>query len=336
MTSSLSQRPKILVADDHGPNLIAMRRVLAGIDADIVEAMTGNDVLAAALDHEFALILLDVQMPDMNGFEAATLLAGEERTRGTPIIFVSASHADDVSRLRGYSFGAVDYMTKPVNEVILLSKVRVFLELHRSKNALRCALSDLSERNRQLEREVAERRAAEEQVRHLAHHDGLTGLANRLLFMARLDAAIERSRDGGGFALAYLDIDGFKPLNDDHGHQAGDELLRLVAGRLRDGVRGDETVARLGGDEFAVILEGADFGAITERMATLSRVLFEPYDVMSRMSGAAISVHIRGSLGVALYPQHGVDSEALLHAADVAMYAAKREREPLHVLVDLA
>jgi len=328
-----SLRPKILVADDHGPNLIAMRRVLAGIDADIVEAMTGNDVLSAALDHEFALILLDVQMPDMNGFEAATLLAGEERTRSTPIIFVTASHADDVSRLRGYSFGAVDYITKPVNEVILLSKVRVFLELHRSKTALRTALSDLSERNRQLEREISERRAAEEQVRHLAHHDGLTGLANRLLFMARLEAAIAQARAGGGaFALAYLDIDGFKPINDNHGHQAGDELLKRVAGRLRGCVRYDETVARLGGDEFALILDAADADAVNERVAAIAEAVFQPYEILSRTSGAHIQVHILGSLGVALFPLHGEDSEALIHAADLAMYAAKRDQTRLHLL----
>jgi len=328
-----SQRPKILIADDHRPNLIAMRRILAGIDADIIEAMTGNDVLAAALDHEFALILLDVQMPDMNGFEAATLLAGDERTRTTPIIFVTASHADDVNRLRGYSFGAVDYITKPLNEVILLSKVRIFLELYRSKVALRSALSDLSERNRQLEREVTERRSAEEQVRHLAHHDGLTGLANRLLFMARLEAAIARARaDNGGFALAYLDIDGFKPINDNYGHQAGDELLKLIANRLRAGLRYNETVARLGGDEFAVILHVHDARGANERGSAIARAVSEPYDVQSRSSAGNIGVQIRGSLGIALYPLHGGDSEAMIHAADLAMYAAKREQAPLHFL----
>ncbi|MFC4822012.1 diguanylate cyclase domain-containing protein [Dokdonella ginsengisoli] len=329
-------QPKILIADDHRPNLIAMRRLLAGIDAEIVEAMTGNDVLAAALDHEFALILLDVQMPDMNGFEAATLLAGEERTRSTPIIFVTASHADDVNRLRGYSFGAVDYITKPLNEVILLSKVRIFLELYRNKVALRSALSDLSERNRQLEREVQERRMAEEQVRHLAHHDGLTGLANRLLFMARLEAAIARARaDSGGFALAYLDIDDFKPINDQHGHQAGDELLRLIAGRLRSGLRYDETGARLGGDEFALILNVDNLHDAASRAGEIARSLFEPYDVQSRTAGGNVDVRIRGSLGVALYPQHGDDSEAMIHAADVAMYAAKRDQTQLHLLGDL-
>ena len=333
MTAILEQRPKILIADDHRPNLIAMRRLLAGIDADVIEAMTGNDVLAAALDHEFALILLDVQMPDMNGFEAATLLAGEERTRSTPIIFVTASHADDVNRLRGYSFGAVDYITKPLNEVILLSKVRVFLELYRNKVALRSALSDLSERNRQLEREIVERRSAEEQVRHLAHHDGLTGLANRLLFMARLEAAIARSRaDHTTFALAYLDIDGFKPINDSHGHQAGDDLLRLVANRLRNGLRYNETVARFGGDEFALILDIEDARAAAARANSIARTVFEPYDVQSRTGAGNVNVHIRGSIGVALYPQHGDDSEAMIHAADSAMYAAKREQTPLYLL----
>ena len=322
-------RPKILIADDHRPNLIALRRILAGVDADIVEAHTGNDVLSAALDHEFALILLDVQMPDMNGFEAATLLAGEERTRGTPIIFLTASHADDVSRLRGYSFGAVDYIVKPANEVVLLSKVRVFLELHRNQLALRSALDQLSEHNRRLEREVSERRVAEERVRHLAHHDGLTGLGNRLLFMQRLEQAI--AQGGNAFALVYLDIDGFKPINDTHGHQVGDDLLRLVGTRLRNGVRGDELVARLGGDEFAAIVQVRDMRTARERVATIAHSIFRPYRLASPR-GEAIHVHVNGSLGVALYPQHGADPEALIHAADSAMYAAKRERSQMHLL----
>jgi diguanylate cyclase (GGDEF)-like protein len=327
------QRPKILIADDHGPNLIALRRVLAGIDADLVEAMNGNDVLAAALDHEFALILLDVQMPDMNGFEAATLLAGDERTRSTPIIFVTASHADDVNRLRGYSFGAVDYIIKPVNEVILLSKVRVFLELYRHRNALRTALHDLSERNRQLECEISERRAAEEKVRHLAHHDGLTGLANRTLFMTRMEAAFARARaQESCFALAYLDIDGFKQINDTHGHHAGDELLKLVAGRLRHGVRYDDTVARLGGDEFAAILDVEDEAAAIARVSVIADSLFQPYSIVSRNDGSRMTLQLLGSLGVAMYPHHGSDSESLIHAADLAMYTAKREKAQVHLL----
>jgi diguanylate cyclase (GGDEF)-like protein len=276
MKTVFGHRPKILIADDHRPNLVAIRRILTGIDADLVEATTGNEVLAATLDHEFALILLDVQMPDMNGFETASLLAGEERTRSTPVIFVTASHADDVNRLRGYSFGAVDYITKPLNDVILLSKVRVFLDLYRSKSALRNALSDLSERNRQLEREIAERRAAEEQVRHLAHHDVLTGIGNRLLFITRLEAAIARARaTDSRFALAYLDIDGFKPINDNHGHAAGDQLLKLIANRLRANLRYEEATARFGGDEFAVILDINDAMAIERRVEEIATAVLE-------------------------------------------------------------
>jgi diguanylate cyclase (GGDEF)-like protein len=325
MKTVLGHRPKILIADDHRPNLVAIRRILTGIDADLVEATTGNEVLAATLDHEFALILLDVQMPDMNGFETASLLAGEERTRSTPVIFVTASHADDVNRLRGYSFGAVDYITKPLNDVILLSKVRVFLDLYRSKSALRNALSDLSERNRQLEREIAERRAAEEQVRHLAHHDVLTGIGNRLLFITRLEAAIARARaTDSRFALAYLDIDGFKPINDNHGHAAGDQLLKLIANRLRANLRYEEATARFGGDEFAVILDINDAMAIERRVEEIATAVLEPYDIYSPITGAHVKVDISGSIGVALFPRDGTDSEAMIHAADSAMYAAKR------------
>ena len=331
MNTAFGQRPKILIADDHRPNLIAIRRILVGIEADLVEATTGNEVLAATLDHEFALILLDVQMPDMNGFETASLLAGEERTRSTPIIFVTASHADDVNRLRGYSFGAVDYITKPLNDVILLSKVRVFLDLYRSRCALRHALSDLSERNRQLEREIAERRTAEEQVRHLAHHDVLTGIGNRLQFMTRLEAAIARARaTGDGFALAYLDIDDFKPINDTHGHAAGDHLLKLIANRLRSNLRYEETTARFGGDEFAVILEISDAATLQRRIATIAGAVLDPYEIHSPTTGGHVTVSVRGSIGVAPFPRDGADSEAMIQAADSAMYAAKRNGGGVH------
>jgi O-ureido-D-serine cyclo-ligase len=206
-----------------------------------------------------------------------------------------------------------------------LSKVRVFLDLYRSKSALRNALSDLSERNRQLEREIAERRAAEEQVRHLAHHDVLTGIGNRLLFITRLEAAIARARaTDSRFALAYLDIDGFKPINDNHGHAAGDQLLKLIANRLRANLRYEEATARFGGDEFAVILDINDAMAIERRVEEIATAVLEPYDIYSPITGAHVKVDISGSIGVALFPRDGTDSEAMIHAADSAMYAAKR------------
>lgn len=303
-------RPKILAVDDTPANLIALRRVLGKVDVELIEASSGNAALAATLEHEFALILLDVQMPEMDGFEVAQLLSGEERTRMTPIIFVTAA-ADDLNRLMGYGSGAVDYIAKPINEVILKSKVRVFLELYRARRAL--------------EDEVKRREAAETAARHQATHDPLTGLPNRLLFMDRLNGGIERARRlNSEFSLLYVDIDGFKPVNDRHGHPAGDALLQAIAQRLRAGIRATDTVARLGGDEFAVLLETpADAAEAQRRADDLIRALRVPFD-LAVGSGVITGVQIGASIGIALYRTHGATVEALVHKADEAMYAAKR------------
>mgnify|MGYP000929278242 CR=1 FL=1 len=322
-------RPKILIADDHAPNRVALRRILDQVDVDIVEAASGNDALWAALDHEFALILLDVRMPDMDGFEAATLLSGEERTRGTPIIFLTASYVDDVNRLRGYRFGAADYIIKPVDEIVLLSKVRIFLELYRSKLTLRAALAELSRRNQELEFEISQRQLAEERERHLAHHDPLTGLANRALFLQHLDEAI--GTGGETLALLYLDVDVFKTINDTHGHEVGNDLLTAIAGRMRECMEDAEMAARLGGDEFAALLRVADAGDASRRVGSIVRAVLRPYEIRSP-DERSLQVRIGGSFGVALYPYHGRECRALLHAADGAMYKAKRERQALHML----
>lgn len=309
--------PKILVVDDTPANLLVMRRLLAKVEAQLVEAASGAAALSACLDHDFALILLDVNMPEMDGFEVASLLQEEITTRQTPIIFVTAAYGDDLHRLKGYHSGAVDYIAKPINDQILLSKVRVFLELYRSKLALQDALEQQFDLNRQLQ-------DAKLQVQHLAHHDVLTGLANRLLFLDRLDTAIDRtSRNGRPFALMYVDIDGFKAVNDNHGHDAGDQLLKQIAARLLEGVRRSDTVARLGGDEFAIVLEEA--GDVVEAKQIgeqLCKRLCTPF--VLDQDGVEITVRVGGSIGVALFPNHAQEREELLKMADAAMYAAKR------------
>ncbi|AXQ29857.1 diguanylate cyclase [Solimonas sp. K1W22B-7] len=314
-------RPKILVVDDTPANLVAMRRLLAKVDAQLVEVDSGNAALAATLDHEFALVLLDVNMPDMDGFEVASHLAEEETTRNTPVIFVTAAMVDDLHRLKGYSFGAVDYIAKPINDTILLSKVRVFLELYRGKQQLQKLV-------RELEAEVSMRKQAEEQVRHKATHDALTGLPNRALFLDRLDTALERARRAQrSFALMYIDIDGFKPVNDTHGHLAGDHLLQAIAERLRSRMRRSDTVARLGGDEFAVIMEEAVEAPASALNAAeqLCLLLREPYDLEG-----GIHVSVGASIGVACHMAQaggeaaGNPSDALIRLADDAMYRAKR------------
>lgn len=319
-------RPNILVVDDTPANLVAMRMLLKGMESNVIEARNGNEALAACLDHDFALILLDVNMPDMDGFEVAQFLAGEERTRNTPVIFVTAAYADDMNRLKGYSHGAVDYIAKPINDVILQSKVRIFLELYRSKQALHRNVQELSLLNQQLHDQIGERIRAEERARHEATHDPLTGVPNRVLFMDRLDHALERSRrHSRPCALLYIDIDGFKPVNDRHGHPAGDLLLKSIATRMMERLRKSDTFARLGGDEFALIMEEqVDVPAAAVRAGEeLGEIIRQPYEL-----SAGLTVEIGASIGVACYPEHGAgaadEREALIVAADAAMYRAKK------------
>ncbi|MET0936352.1 MAG: diguanylate cyclase [Luteibacter sp.] len=316
-------RPKILVVDDTPANLVAMRRLLARSEADIFEASSGNEALALCLDHQFALVLLDVNMPEMDGFEVAQFISETDHLSETPIIFVTAAYADDINRIKGYTAGAVDYIAKPINDVILQSKVKIFLELYRARALLQHALDELSLRNEQLTNEVAERTRMEQLVRHQATHDALTGLPNRVLFRERLEQAIGNGNvHGGSFALAYIDIDGFKGVNDQHGHAAGDALLKAIAGRIGGRTRATDTVARLGGDEFAVLLnDAADAPAALARCQTLCDAIAEPYTL--EVGGQRFPANVGASIGVTMaIPGDAYDR--IVASADTAMYAAKR------------
>jgi len=143
--------PTILIVDDRPENLFALERVLAPLDAGVIAAGSGNDALKATLHQDFALAVLDVQMPEMDGYELAELLRGAEATRALPLIFLTAVHSDEQHVFRGYEAGAVDFLTKPYQPEILLAKVRVFLELDRQRRELRAAV-EVERSKRHLER----------------------------------------------------------------------------------------------------------------------------------------------------------------------------------------
>jgi diguanylate cyclase (GGDEF)-like protein len=163
--------------------------------------------------------------------------------------------------------------------------------------------------------DVTERTRAEAKLLRQTLHDDLTGLPNRLLLNDRLEQAI---RAQAPFALLLLDLDRFKDVNDTLGHQAGDALLRMIGPRLHSALRGRDTLARLGGDEFAILLSNADEATARSVAARLLQTLDEPFE----LNGSSLDVG--GSLGVAVYPQHGDAAEVFLQRADVAMYVAKR------------
>lgn len=159
-----------------------------------------------------------------------------------------------------------------------------------------------------------------DQADFAAAHDPLTGLLNRGAFNQRLSTMLERSRFGNrAFALLMVDLDGFKAVNDSHGHHVGDCLLQILAGRMRAGLRELDAVARIGGDEFAVAMEGMTRGAALERIVT------QLLEALSRPANCeGVEVAVSASIGVALWPVAAGDTESLLRCADRAMYAAKQ------------
>ena len=179
----------------------------------------------------------------------------------------------------------------------------------------------LTRTNRKLEKEIATRLQAEKNLKHLAHHDTLTGLPNRLLLDARLDHAIARAkRNGSRLAVLFLDLDNFKHINDSLGHVAGDTLLQQVTGRLLEATREEDTLARLGGDEFVILVEEIKE---TSDMIFLSQKLLDRINERFEIHGKPIFVGC--SIGISLFPEDGERPEELLRNADAAMYRTKDE-----------
>lgn len=157
---------KILMVDDRPANLLALEGILEDLGQELVKAESGKEALRRILNDDFAVILLDVKMPDMDGFETATLIRERERSRHTPILFITA-HKDDEHLFRGYYAGAVDFLYKPINPEVLRSKVSVFVDLSRKSALLREHAAMLETRNAELERSIRERQQAEDEIRRL-------------------------------------------------------------------------------------------------------------------------------------------------------------------------
>ena len=179
-------------------------------------------------------------------------------------------------------------------------------------------------------RDITERKQTEERIERMAHHDFLTGLANRALFRDRLEQAIaQAARQGTRLAVLFLDLDGFKSVNDAVGHEAGDKLLCDVAARLRQIVRAADSVARIGGDEFTFILGNLRERIDAERVARkIVQAIAEPFEISNKFWS------IGASIGIATYPDDAQDYENLVKAADAAMYQSKRSGKSTYTFFD--
>jgi len=415
----------LLVVDDREENLIAMQALLEGGEWRVRTARSGEAALRYLLEEEVGLVLLDVLMPDLDGFSVARLMRGNPQTRYIPIIFVSAVAQTQHAVLHGYASGAVDFILKPLDSQVLRHKINVLLEYERNRRELQL-LSQQLDRARAFNASVLENaaegilvldedgrisfanpaiaqmlhgtvadlegsmlfaylqapglaarwvdsefyqswlrgeayrlhdaslrtfageqlpvalscaplprlqramvlivldmsvvRGLHAQLESLAITDALTGLLNRRGFHQSLESSLARiGRNGKRMAVLYIDLDGFKRVNDSLGHAAGDQVLQRVAEQLRTCLRPYDILARVGGDEFTALIDSLDH---PEDAARVAEKLIELVSVRQCLDG--IDVTLGASIGIACYPECGDSVDSLLRSADMAMYEAKR------------
>ena len=283
----------ILIVDDTRFNIQIMTNILVN-DYKIFYATSGKTALEIAMSERVDLILLDVIMPEMDGYEVCKKLKSDPHTQNIPIIFVSALK-DVEDETKGLEMGAIDYIFKPVSPAILKMRVKNHLELKRYRDLL------------------------EQQ----SLCDGLTCIANRRHFDSVFEKEWRRAvRSGEALSLVFLDIDFFKRYNDYYGHLAGDDCLRQVGSVLKDSLkRAGDLVARYGGEEFIIVLPAtsqADAIQVGEKV----RANIESLKVAHKMS--EVSDYVTVSVGVAtILPEKEIDPATLLKKVDHALYQAK-------------
>jgi diguanylate cyclase (GGDEF)-like protein len=329
---------RLLIVDDLADNRAILSRRFQRRGFEIVEADCGREALRLVAEQEFDVVLLDVMMPDLDGTSVLREIRQTFSPKLLPVIMVTAkSQSEDV--VEALQIGANDYVTKPVDFAVALARVNNQVESRRAELALRKqneklldAKADLETRisersarlmeaNNAIREEVARRLASEDQIAFLAHHDVLTGLANRFTFDSKLSELRQVARDcGSQISVLFIDLDGFKNVNDTLGHAIGDALLQEVAQRLTNVVGSKDFCARIGGDEFAIIHASEDAHATAGR---LSQDLIDTISGCHSIDGNEI--YIGASIGIAVVS--GGDSEAseLLKHADLAMYRAKAD-----------
>jgi diguanylate cyclase (GGDEF)-like protein len=312
-----TSQANILIVDDVPTNLHVLAQTLRTAGFMVWLATDGHNALGQIAHEQPDLILLDVRMPDIDGFEVCKRLQANPKTCEIPIIFMTA-HQDAVDKVKGLSLGGVDYVTKPFQDEEVLARIKVHLRLR----ALREALQQEIEQRKQTEAQLAQ---ANDRLRRLANLDALTQVANRYRFDDYLNQTWKRlQREQLPLSLVLCDVDYFKNFNDRYGHQVGDDCLRQVAQAIEQGTRRPaDLVARYGGEEFAVILptttlEGAQ--RLCANMRTHIQQLQIPHATSQVSSVVTVSFGLVNAV-----PTAEITPQLLIQAADKALYRAKSQ-----------
>lgn len=295
----------ILVVDDNPQNLKVLGNILKdNTSHGLAFAMNGYEALDFVSKEKPDMVLLDIMMPDMDGYEVCQKLRSNPETAEIPVIFITAkTETEDV--VKGFKAGGVDYVTKPFHEAELLMRIQTHMELKLSRDLLK-------EKNRELSE-------AYEKIERLALTDSLTGLANRRNIMNLMAVEVSRcGRNGSSFSLIMADIDFFKKVNDTYGHDTGDYVLRTVADIMTVNLRQQDVISRWGGEEFLIMLPYTDMKhavAVAEKL----RETIKNTDFVY----AGEKFNLTMTFGVSMFDKN-LGLEKAIKRADDALYLGKQ------------
>ncbi|MEG4249546.1 diguanylate cyclase [Microcoleus sp. Pol10D4] len=313
----LAAETNILIVDDTPDNLRLLAKILESQGYIVRKALNGRMALQGIHRDPPNLILLDINMPEMNGYEVCQKLKASEASDQIPIIFISALEQLE-NKVRAFELGCVDYITKPFQEQEVLMRVKNQLLIQQQRQ-------QLLEQNQRLEHEIQERLRAEAEVRKLSVTDELTGLYNRRGFFLLADQQLKIARrTQTSYFILFADLDGLKKINDTLGHEMGDRVIVDAAQILKQTFREADIVARLGGDEFALFIPNFSGDSSINFHARLQ----ENIDRFNQQSERA---YISISLGVEFGDLNNeILLEQLLAKADKLMYDHKRTKRCLN------
>ncbi|MBD2437429.1 GGDEF domain-containing response regulator [Nostoc sp. FACHB-110] len=324
------EKQDILIIDDRPDNLRVLSSLLTREGYNVRKALNWQMALTACQTVLPDLILLDIMMPEVDGYEVCQRFKAWDLTADIPVIFISA--LDDVfDKVKAFRLGAVDYITKPFEFEEVVVRVQNQLALRTAKLEIIRLNSELEQRVKhrtwelenalqKLQREIASRQQLQDKLLDIVLHDSLTGLPNRVLFIRRLGKALNLAKQNANyqFAVLYLDCDRFKVVNDSLGHLVGDELLIAISHRLQSCLNSSDTLARLGGDEFGILVE--NLTDISSAIQIAEKIL-QQFSITFKLS--RYEVFMNASIGINWGNKHYEKPEYLLRDADTAMYRAK-------------